>query len=235
VSDTRRPPVRRGGLHALDRPRPEPDQDAVPHIARGALGHRLRVLVLGQEQIVRLGFRAVLVEQQWVERCIGAESPDQAAQVAARYRPHVVLVSLPDSEPRALELAQAVIEAAPDARVLLMTGGHRISARVARSIGAVGVVPRSWPVGELVMALRMVGMGMTIFPEVPEPPRQLLSPGEQEVLELIAAGATNADIGGLLYLSVNTVKQRASTAYRKLGARNRAEAVQRAERLGLIA
>jgi two-component system response regulator DesR len=144
------------------------------------------------------------------------------------------MVSLADAEPQAVDVARAVIEAAPNARVLLLTGAHRISQRLARSIGALGVVPRSWPVGELVMALRMVGMGMTVFPELPEPPRRLLSAGEQEVLELIAAGATNADIGGRLYLSVNTVKQRASGAYRKLGARNRAEAVQRAQRLGLI-
>jgi two-component system response regulator DesR len=154
--------------------------------------------------------------------------------VVQAHDPHVAMVSLPDAEPNALDIARAVIAAAPDARVLLMTGSHRVSPRLARSIGAVGVVPRSWPVGELVMALRMVGMGMTVFPELPDPPRQLLSPGEQEVLELIAAGATNADIGDRLYLSINTVKQRASGAYRKLGARNRADAVQRAQRLGLI-
>ena len=49
----------------------------------------------------------------------------------------------------------------------------------------------------------------------------------------IAGGATNREIAGTLYLSPHTVKEHTSTLYRKLGARNRADAVQRAQRLGL--
>jgi len=57
---------------------------------------------------------------------------------------------------------------------------------------------------------------------------------EREVLDLIAAGATNREIAERLYLSPDTVKEHASTLYRKLQARNRAEAVQRAQRIGLL-
>ena len=56
---------------------------------------------------------------------------------------------------------------------------------------------------------------------------------EAEILGLIAGGATNREIAAALYLSPHTVKEHTSTLYRKLGARNRADAVRRAQRLGL--
>ena len=54
-------------------------------------------------------------------------------------------------------------------------------------------------------------------------------------LKLIASGATNREIAGRLYLSPHTIKEHTSSLYRKLSVRNRAEAVQKAQRLGLIA
>ena len=62
-----------------------------------------------------------------------------------------------------------------------------------------------------------------------------LTEREREVLELMAAGSTNPEIAGALHLSRHTVKEHASSVYRKLGVRNRTEAVQRAQRLGLLA
>jgi two-component system response regulator DesR len=72
-----------------------------------------------------------------------------------------------------------------------------------------------------------------VFAPRSEQPAKPLSEREREVLALIASGATNKEIAGRLYLSPHTVKEHTSSLYRKLGARNRAEAVQRAERLGL--
>jgi len=56
----------------------------------------------------------------------------------------------------------------------------------------------------------------------------------RSLLEAIASGATNREIAGTLFLSPHTVKEHTSSLYRKLGVRNRAEAVQKAQRLGLI-
>ena len=55
------------------------------------------------------------------------------------------------------------------------------------------------------------------------------------MLELVATGATNREIAGQLHLSPHTVKEHTSALYRKLEARNRADAVQRAQRLGILA
>jgi len=81
--------------------------------------------------------------------------------------------------------------------------------------------------------VRMVGDGQEVFRESTNPAVPSLTERESEILGLIAGGATNREIAGALYLSPHTVKEHTSTLYRKLGARNRAEAVQRAQRLGL--
>jgi two-component system response regulator DesR len=85
------------------------------------------------------------------------------------------------------------------------------------------------------MAVRMVGKGMTVFAPRSEQPAAPLSEREREVLTLMASGATNKEIAERLFLSPHTVKEHTSALYRKLKVRNRAEAVRRAERLGLTA
>jgi two-component system response regulator DesR len=87
---------------------------------------------------------------------------------------------------------------------------------------------------DLAAAVRMVGLGMTMFARKAEQPQPLLSEREREVLDLIAAGSTNREIAEQLYLSPHTIKEHTSALYRKLGARNRAEAVQLAQRIGLL-
>jgi two-component system response regulator DesR len=61
-----------------------------------------------------------------------------------------------------------------------------------------------------------------------------LTEREREVLDLIARGSTNREIAETLYLSPHTVKEHTSVLYRKLRARNRAEAVRQAQRIGLM-
>ena len=75
---------------------------------------------------------------------------------------------------------------------------------------------------------------MTLFPPKVDQPAPLLTEREREVLSLIAAGCTNREIAEQLYLSPHTVKEHTSALYRKLSARNRAEAVQLAQRMGLL-
>jgi two-component system response regulator DesR len=109
-----------------------------------------------------------------------------------------------------------------------------MSPAAARAAGASGFVSKDLDAAEVARAVRQVGAGMTLFPPKAEQPAPLLSEREREVLALIAAGSTNREIADQLFLSPHTVKEHTSTLYRKLGARNRAEAVQLAQRIGLI-
>ena len=67
-----------------------------------------------------------------------------------------------------------------------------------------------------------------------EPLEDPLSERELEVLNILASGKTNSEAAGDLFVSVGTVKSHTGNIYRKLGARNRAEALNRARELGLI-
>ena len=194
----------------------------------------LRVLVVDDHDVVHWGFRLMLGEQPWVERFLSARSGDEALEMARRYEPHVALVDLFLGEESGAEVCERLREASPVTKVLLISGAGRISPNAARAAGASGFVSKDWDAGDVARAVRMVGLGMTIFEPQREAPAPMLSEREREVLDLVAQGATNREIATRLYLSPHTVKEHTSSLYRKRKVRNRAEAVQRAQRLGLI-
>jgi two-component system response regulator DesR len=130
------------------------------------------------------------------------------------------------------EVCERLRAQAPAPRVLLMSGAGGISPRAARAAGAAGFISKDWPAPEIAKLVRMAGDGQEVFRDTGlQTPS--LTDREGEILALIAGGATNREIAATLFLSPHTVKEHTSTLYRKLGARNRADAVQRAQRLGL--
>ena len=194
----------------------------------------LRVLVVDHD-VVHWGFRLLLTEQPWVERCLTASNQEEALALARRYEPHVALVDLFLGEESGAELCEAIRREVPATRVLLISGAGWISPQAAKAAGASGFVSKDWAAHDVAMAVRMVGKGMTVFAPRAEQPAAPLTEREREVLSLMASGATNKEIAVRLFLSPHTIKEHTSTLYRKLNVRNRAEAVQRAERLGLTA
>ncbi len=195
---------------------------------------RLRVLVVDDHDVVQWGFRVLLGEQPWVERCLAARTGAEALELVGRFHPHVALVDLFLSGESGADVSMGIRSASPSTRVLLISGAGRMSPAAARAAGASGFVSKDLEAREVAAAVRMVGMGMTMFAPKSDQPAPLLSEREREVLEEIAAGSTNREIAQRLYLSPHTVKEHTSALYRKLGARNRAEAVQRAQRIGLL-
>jgi two-component system response regulator DesR len=191
------------------------------------------VLVVDDHDVVQWGFRLLLAEQPWVERCLTASDTDEAIDLARRYKPHVALVDLFLGEESGAEVCAELREAAPRTRVLLISGAGWISPQAARAAGASGFVPKDWSAEDVAAAVRRVGAGGTVFAARAEQPAAPLTERERDVLALLAGGSTNREIADRLHLSPHTVKEHASSVYRKLGARNRAEAVRRAERLGL--
>jgi two-component system response regulator DesR len=194
----------------------------------------LRVLVVDDHQVVHWGLRLMLGRLDWVERVVPASSGDQAAEFARRYEPHVALVDLFVGEESGAEICGRVRTTAPGTRVLLISGAGRISPSAAKAAGASGFVPKDWPARDIAEAVRMVARGMTVFSEAEDDVAGRLSEREREVLDLIASGATNREIADELHLSPWTIKEHTGSVYRKLDVRNRAEAVQRAQRLGLL-
>jgi DNA-binding NarL/FixJ family response regulator len=194
----------------------------------------LRVMVVDDHDVVHWGFRVLLGEQPWVARSVSARSGEEALALLPTLRPHVALVDLFLAGESGADVCASIRRASPDTRVLLISGSGRMSPPAARAAGASGFVSKDWEAKDVARAVRAVGMGQTVFAPTSEQPAPPLSEREREVLDLIAAGSTNREIAASLYLSPHTVKEHTSALYRKLGARNRAEAVQRAQRVGLL-
>jgi DNA-binding NarL/FixJ family response regulator len=194
----------------------------------------LRVLVVDDHDVVHWGFRLLLERQPWVERCVVAPGGKEAMAEARRLKPDVALIDLLLRDESGAELCEELHEELPDTRILLLSGVGSISPAVARRAGASGFVSKDLGAGDIVKAVRMVALGMEVFGRDEEQAGPL-SGREREVVGLIASGATNREIAQRLYLSPHTVKEHTSAIYRKLGVRNRAEAVKRAQRLGIIA
>jgi DNA-binding NarL/FixJ family response regulator len=195
---------------------------------------RLSVLVVDDHDVVHWGFRLMLSQQPWVERCLSANSGSEAMALAARYRPHVALVDLFIGEESGAEVCEQLRATEPQTRVLLISGAGEISPSAARAAGASGFAYKDWPARRIASAVRMVGLGKTVFERHDRQGALGLSDRERAVLELMASGSTNPEIGEALHLSRHTVKEHTSAVFRKLGVRNRTEAVQRAQRLGLL-
>jgi DNA-binding NarL/FixJ family response regulator len=198
-------------------------------------GRRLRVMVVDDHDVVHWGFRLMLGQLPWVERCLSARTGAEALAVCRRYEPHVALVDLFLGAESGPELCERLRAQAPAPRVLLMSGAGGISPRAARAAGAAGFISKDFPASEIATVVRMVGAGQEVFRETSDDGLPALTGREREILVLIARGATNREIASALHLSPHTVKEHTSSLYRKLGARNRADAVQRAQRLGISA
>jgi DNA-binding NarL/FixJ family response regulator len=144
------------------------------------------------------------------------------------------------------EASIAVAEDGTQALVLISEEEHAVSRLRAMQLRGWGVVPPDAPPEELAAAVAAVGQGLIVLPKamterlLHEPAASVeelsetLTTREREVLDLLGRGLSNKLIGRELHISEHTVKFHISSLYAKLGVNNRAEAVSRGARHGLI-
>jgi DNA-binding NarL/FixJ family response regulator len=192
---------------------------------------RVRVLAVDSEDIVRAGLRVMLGLLPWVERCVPARTISEALAATRRYEPHVALVASSVDGIPASRLCWELSLLSPAPRVVLLAQSQFESPEHARAAGAIGYVHRGAPAAVIASTIKAAAQGWQVFPDGPS---VQFDERELTVLPLLAAGATNREIGFALGLSVHTIKDRTRGLYRKLGVRNRTEAVTEAQRLGLI-
>jgi DNA-binding NarL/FixJ family response regulator len=194
---------------------------------------RFRILLVDSYDLVHHGFRAVLTREPWVEQLKSARTSAEALRLVDRFRPHVAVIDSDLLGESAPDLCEQVRRASPDTHVLLLAG-RRITESNARRLGAAGVVPKTWAGRDIIGATRSIALGKTVYaPESTQAPG-LLTRRERTVLGMLARGATNREIALELSLSEHTVKDHLSAAYKKLKARNRADAIVRAQHLGAL-
>jgi DNA-binding NarL/FixJ family response regulator len=199
------------------------DQDA-----RGA------VLVVDDSDIIHIGLHVLLRRQPWVTRVLHARRGSEALMLAGRHEPRVAVVDLFVGEEYGVEICEALRERTPELRVLLTSSSSAITHHAAQLAGASGFVAKDCSSVDLVEAIRVAAADQPRFVWQPDAPRGSLSSRQQQILELMAQGATNRDIADTLGLAIDTVKHHTTFIYRRLSVRNRTAAVHLAQRLGLL-
>ena len=204
---------------------------------RTTASERLRVLVVDDHDVVHWGFRLLLGEQPWVERCLSAPRRRGGLALARRYRPaRRAGRPVRRRRVRAPRSARACCEASPDTSVLLISGaGPDLPTSRARAPARAGFVSK-----DLDARRRRQGGAHGRRRDDGVHARQRADPARR-CRRASARCSTSSprapptgEIGDRLFLSPHTVKEHTSALYRKLGVRNRAEAVQQAQRRGLL-
>ena len=208
----------------------------------------VRAVVADDHPVFRSGLRTLL-EDLGVDVVGEAADGAAAVDVALAQRPDVVLMDLQMPEVNGLEATRRLTAAAPEVRVLVLTMVEDDDMLFAAlRAGAAGYLLKGAGPDEIDRAVRGVAAGDAVYGAgVADRLRAMFAAGpapapvafpqlverEREVLELMAAGASNGEIAARLYLSDKTVRNYVSSIFAKLAVRDRAQAIVRAREAGL--
>jgi len=213
----------------------------------------IRLLIADDQEMVRRGIRRILELQPDME-VVGEAADGQAALEMARLlRPDVALVDIRMPRVDGLEVTRRLTAEA--------SSGHRVRVVVVTTFdldeyvyqavraGASGFLLKTAPPEQLVAAVRTVHEGDALLAPAstrrlieqfvqarpPAPALAELTAREQDVIQLLARGLTNAEIADRLVVSPRTAEHHVAAVLAKLGATTRREAVRRAAELHLLA
>ncbi len=217
----------------------------------------IRVLLVDDQSLLRLGFRLILEAEADMEVVGEAADGATGVRMAAAMRPDVVLMDVRMPVLDGIEATAAIVAAGGTGRVLILTTFDLDQYVVAGlRAGASGFLLKDTPPAELITAIRTVAAGDAVL--APTATRRLISrflplisdagaqqqrdallnrltDRERAVFTELAAGRSNREIAGDLHVSEGTVKIHVGRILAKLGLRDRVQAVVLAYECGLIA
>ena len=201
----------------------------------------ISVAIIDDHVIVRTGLRYLIEADPELVFAGEHGGGAGAAEFVARARPDVTLLDVRMPDKSGIDVLREILLADSGARVVMLTTSD-VEEDVFRAIedGALGYVMKESPVEVIGAAIRSAMAGDVFMTDevrrIYETRKSAkgLSAREAEALVLAAKGAGNREIAAAMSLSENSVKMFLKRAFFKLGAANRAEAVQLAVRRGLI-
>jgi DNA-binding NarL/FixJ family response regulator len=214
----------------------------------------IRILVADDQSVVRAGFAALVAADDEMQVAGEAADGREAVDLARRVRPQVVLMDIRMPRLDGLEATRLICTdpTLTDTRVLVLTTFDLDEyVYAALRAGASGFLLKDAGPAELLHAIRVVAAGEALLappvtrrliaefaarPDPQTPPAQLgeLTRREREILQLVAAGLSNADIARRLVISPLTAKTHVARILAKLDCHDRAQLVTLAYETGLV-
>lgn len=214
----------------------------------------IRVLLCDDQALVRDGFRMILNAEEDIDVVEEAGEGGEAVELTKRLLPHVVLMDVRMPGMNGIEATRRILKSGVETRVLILTT-FDLDEYVYEALraGASGFLLKDVTARQLVDGVRIVAAGEALLAptvtrrllerfapslpgadERPPPALSSLTERELEILTLLSSGLSNAELGAQLYLSEPTIKTHLSSIFRKLGVRDRVQAVIAAYDAGLV-
>jgi DNA-binding NarL/FixJ family response regulator len=202
---------------------------------------RLKVLLVDDHEVVRLGLRSLIERHAGLEVVAEASSQQEAVLRAVEFTPDIVLMDIRLAGGSGIDACEQIVTQLPGTKVIMLTSYAEDEMLFsAIRAGAVGYVLKQVGGNDVIRAIESASRGeatldpsltQRVFSEVRRSIQQEeaaafgdLTSQEMQVLSLIAEGKTNRDIAKALYLSEGTVRNYVSGILSKLQVSNRAEA-----------
>ncbi|MGN9909910.1 response regulator [Phytohabitans sp. LJ34] len=205
---------------------------------------KVRIVVVDDHAVMRAGVVALLASAPGIEVVAEAANGREAVELVERLRPDVALVDLRMPVLDGVEATTEIVSRGPGTRVLILTT-YETDADIERAVeaGAIGYLLKDTTREQLVDAIRAAARGETVLaPRVAQrlvarmrqPAPVALTAREVDVLNAVADGLSNADIGRRLVIAEATVKTHLLRIFAKLDVSDRTHAVVVALERGLI-
>lgn len=210
-------------------------------MASEAVGKKIRILIVDDHPIMRVGIAAILNAQADMQVVAQAGTASEAVRMFAAEKPELTLMDLRLPDKSGVEAIRAIRGIAPKAKIVVLTtyeGDEDI--HQALEAGAQGYLIKGMPHDALVKALYRVQAGHRFLPPVvtealsARMPGSHLSQRELEVLQLMFAGKSNREIADALEIKEATVKSHVSVILMRLNVSDRTQAVVEGLKRGLV-